>query len=295
MNKKQVRFAIIAALVVLFVGVSIFSLKVEPANAPANPNDQIVADNDPAQSDAEQNPAGDDLPDDQTEDGEKPAEDGNTDVDGADNKTGEDANTKPGDKTDSAGQSGKDDTKTPDSKTPNKDNSQSVTGDKTPAAPAAAGGDKTAAYPADKAAPPENPTDEKLHCTIEIRCDTVVDTSKLTNQAVVQYVPADGVVLATKTVEFTDGETVFDVLKRATRANDVQMEFREDALYSGAYIEGINYLYEFDAGDLSGWMYKVNGQFPNYGCASYYLADGDAVVWMYTCDLGRDVGDNSVW
>ena len=23
--------------------------------------------------------------------------------------------------------------------------------------------------------------------------------------------------------------------------------------------------------------------------------DGDAIVWVYTCDLGRDVGDNSVW
>ena len=73
------------------------------------------------------------------------------------------------------------------------------------------------------------------------------------------------------------------------------MEFRDDPLYSGAYIEGINYLYEFDGGTLSGWMYKVNGQFPNYGCSQYFVEDGDEIVWMYTCDLGRDVGDNSTW
>ena len=68
-----------------------------------------------------------------------------------------------------------------------------------------------------------------------------------------------------------------------------------DYWYSGGYIEGINYLYEYDAGSLSGWMYKVNGLFPNYGCSKYEVKPGDAIVWMYTCDLGRDVGDNSTW
>lgn len=137
--------------------------------------------------------------------------------------------------------------------------------------------------------------EKKLVCTYEIRCDTLLDTSKVENEAILPYIPSNGVVLAATQVEFKDGESVFDVLKRVTRENDIQMEFREDALYSGAYIEGINYLYEFDGGTLSGWMYKVNGQFPNYGCSKYLLKNGDKVVWMYTCDLGRDIGDNSVW
>ena len=117
----------------------------------------------------------------------------------------------------------------------------------------------------------------------------------LENEAVKPYIPADGVILAATEVKYTPGETVFDVLLRVTRDNGVQMEFREDALYSGAYIGGINYLYEFDGGPLSGWMYKVNEQFPNYGCGRYEVADGDVIVWLYTCDLGTDVGDNSVW
>ena len=37
-------------------------------------------------------------------------------------------------------------------------------------------------------------------------------------------------------------------------------------------------------------MYKVNGWFPNYGCSRYQLQDGDTVCWVYTCDLGSDVG-----
>ncbi len=61
-------------------------------------------------------------------------------------------------------------------------------------------------------------------------------------------------------------------------------------MYNSAYIEGINNLYEFDCGSLSGWMYKVNEWFPNYGCSRYELKNGDDVVWCYTCDLGYDVG-----
>ena len=151
--------------------------------------------------------------------------------------------------------------------------------------------------PEQKPAPTEAPAPEaERHiCTIEIRCDTVVDTSKLENQAVAPFVPASGVILVTTEMEFSPGESVFDVLLRATRENNIHMEFRDDSLYSGKYIEGINYLYEYDGGALSGWMYKVNGQFPNYGCATYKINNGDAIVWMYTCDLGMDVGDNSTW
>ena len=63
--------------------------------------------------------------------------------------------------------------------------------------------------------------------------------------------------------------------------------------YDNYYIEGINQIYEKDCGTKSGWMYCVNGTFPNYGCSDYKLKNGDAVEWRYTCDLGSDIGDNS--
>ena len=55
----------------------------------------------------------------------------------------------------------------------------------------------------------------------------------------------------------------------------VTLEISYTPLYESYYIEGINYLYEFDGSNQSGWMYKVNGWFPNYGCSSYYLSDGN--------------------
>ena len=39
-------------------------------------------------------------------------------------------------------------------------------------------------------------------------------------------------------------------------------------------------------------MYTVNGWFPNYGCSKYVLQDKDVIQWIYTCDLGRDIGGN---
>lgn len=56
-----------------------------------------------------------------------------------------------------------------------------------------------------------------------------------------------------------------------------------------AYIAGINYLYEFDYGDLSGWMYRVDGEFPEVGCMSYALSGGEKIEWLYTTNIGKDL------
>lgn len=135
----------------------------------------------------------------------------------------------------------------------------------------------------------------KKYCTIEIRCNTILDNMDRLPKGKASYIPKDGVILSPTKVEIKDKENVFDVLKRVTRSKGIQMEFRNDPLYSGAYVEGINNLYEFDGGDLSGWMYKVNGWFPNYGCSRYYVKENDYISWNYTCNLGKDVGDQDYY
>ncbi len=131
----------------------------------------------------------------------------------------------------------------------------------------------------------------KLYCTVSIRCDTILDNMKDLTAGKSKYVPANGVILTTSRVEFIEGETVFDVLKRACNAAGIQLEYEFTPMYNSYYIEGINNLYEFDCGSQSGWMYKVNGWFPNYGCSVYTLKGGDNIVWCYTCKgLGADVG-----
>lgn len=128
-------------------------------------------------------------------------------------------------------------------------------------------------------------------CTITIRCDTIFDNLDALEEAKVPYVPENGEVLPVITVEFTPGETVFDVLDRVCNAAKLQIEYSWTPLYDSYYVEGINHLYEFDCGPESGWMYQVNDEFPNYGCSSYEVKAGDDIVWCYTCvGLGTDVG-----
>lgn len=84
------------------------------------------------------------------------------------------------------------------------------------------------------------------------------------------------------------GETAFDVLRRVTEENGIALSYRQTEY--GVYIDGIAGLYEFDRGALSGWMYRVNGHFPSYSAANYVLSANDSVEWLYTTDLGKDVG-----
>ena len=132
-------------------------------------------------------------------------------------------------------------------------------------------------------------TDEPA-VTISIRCDTVLDNLDSLAAGIEQVIPSDGVILAETELALTDGESVFDLLSRATRDNGVHMEYSNTPIYQSAYIEGIGNLYELDCGPLSGWMYRVNGVFPNYGCSKYAAQDGDVIEWVYTCDLGSDIG-----
>lgn len=127
-------------------------------------------------------------------------------------------------------------------------------------------------------------------CTISISCATILDNLDLCDPEKKELVPEDGWILEPMTVTFYEGESVFNVLQRTCKQQKIHMEFEDTPMYNSAYIEGIHNLYEFDVGELSGWMYSVNDWFPNYGCSRYQLQDGDIVEWVYTCDYGADVG-----
>jgi hypothetical protein len=149
----------------------------------------------------------------------------------------------------------------------------------------------TTTKPSTATTEPAETSKENLTCTITIRCDTILDNMDNLDPAKAPYVPDDGVILREVTVEFEEGETVFDVLNRVCKQYNIPIEYSWTPMYDSYYIEGINNLYEFDCGSESGWMYKVNGWFPNYGCSSYYLTGGEKIVWCYTCNgLGEDVG-----
>ena len=132
--------------------------------------------------------------------------------------------------------------------------------------------------------------DGKLTCTLEVRCDTLLGKlDQLTKEKAV-LVPENGILLETVEVEFTGGESVFDVFRKVLREEKIHFEYVDASAYDSVYIEGIGNIYEFDCGPQSGWMFSVNGIYPGLGCSAYTLADGDVIVFNYTCDLGADLG-----
>lgn len=111
---------------------------------------------------------------------------------------------------------------------------------------------------------------------ITIRCDKVAGLA--------EHIPDDGVILPETKFYIEEGDTVFDVLVEVARTYGIQMENK-----GANYISGIGFIYEFDFGDLSGWIYRVNGERSTLGCGEYKLSDGDYIEWLYTLELGDDL------
>lgn len=137
---------------------------------------------------------------------------------------------------------------------------------------------------------PDTNGDGKLTCTLEIRCDTLLEHMDELSDGKAALVPEDGQLLAETEIEFEAGDSVFDVFRQVLRKEKIHFEYTDAQVYDSVYIEGIGNLYEFDCGPQSGWMFSVNNIFPGLGCSGYTLADGDAIVFRYTCDLGADLG-----
>lgn len=136
---------------------------------------------------------------------------------------------------------------------------------------------------------PDKPTKKYDNtCTFVIECKTILDNKDKLKKGLEKYVPDDAVIFS-KTVGFDSGESVYDILRRICDENSIQMEASYTPAFNSYYVEGINNLYEFDCGQGSGWMYSVNGVFPNYGCSSYKPANNDKIAFRYTCELGYDL------
>jgi hypothetical protein len=128
--------------------------------------------------------------------------------------------------------------------------------------------------------------------TLSIQATTLIGHEDTLKSEIRRYMPKDGIILKPTKYVLRKNDTAFDILQRATRQEKIQMEYQgaDKNIYKSAYIQGINYLYEFSAGEGSGWMYRVNGKFPNVGVSRYRLKNGDKIDFQYTTDLGDDIG-----
>lgn len=134
------------------------------------------------------------------------------------------------------------------------------------------------------------PLEKEKSVSITVRCDTILNNFDKLSLSKQDLVPTNGIIYQNENAVLNDDESVFNILLRELKASRIHFEYANTPVYNSAYIEGINNLYEFDCGEGSGWMYKVNNWFPNYGISSYILKDGDVIEIVYSCDLGQDIG-----
>lgn len=143
----------------------------------------------------------------------------------------------------------------------------------------------------------------KETCIITIEYKSIKDNTDKLKKTKKSFVTESGVVLQGAVVEIKEGETAFDILKRACKENvctdnckyckksGIQLEYNHSAAFDTYYVEGIHQIYEKDCGTMSGWMYSVNGEYPNVGSSAYVVSPGDKIVFSFTCNMGEDVGN----
>lgn len=98
----------------------------------------------------------------------------------------------------------------------------------------------------------------------------------------------EGNAISPATVTIQSGDTAFTLLKRVADEKGISVDYIGSG--STLYVQAIDGVGEFDHGQSSGWMYSVNGIFPEYSAGLYTLSDGDVLRWQYTTNLGVDLG-----
>lgn len=140
----------------------------------------------------------------------------------------------------------------------------------------------------------DSESDTGSYATISIDCKTILDNYDELDESLrsEKYVPRDGIILKETKYSIDENDTAFSLLQKAVKDKHIHMEYQgaQQNSLGSVYVQGINHIYEFSCGELSGWFFSVNGDFANTSAANYKLKNGDKVKWQYTCDLGADLG-----
>ena len=119
--------------------------------------------------------------------------------------------------------------------------------------------------------------------SFEIECKKILKKKELWKNGLEEVIPASGIYYSGK-CSFTAEESVYDILKRITKENNIALDSEFTPMYGTYYVKGIGGLYQFDCGSESGWMYSVNGMTPNVGASNYQVSNGDVIVFYYVCE-----------
>lgn len=86
-----------------------------------------------------------------------------------------------------------------------------------------------------------------------------------------------------------EGTTAMDVFQQVLTANGYTYEAK------GSYVQAITHpngprVAEFSKGPNSGWLFRVNGEFPDVTMSDYQLSDGDVIEVLFTANYMDEPG-----
>ena len=85
----------------------------------------------------------------------------------------------------------------------------------------------------------------------------------------------DGVVLSLQDVSFSDADTAMSIL--LSELKKAKKHFQE----KDGYVSAIDNVYAGDCGNVSGWMFFVNGELSEVGAREYTPKEGDEILFRY--------------
>ena len=118
---------------------------------------------------------------------------------------------------------------------------------------------------------PVDPNPETITVTFQLHTDT------------------EAWILPTVVRDLPEGTTAFDVFKQVLSANGYTYDAK------GSYVQAVTApdgtkVAELSKGQYSGWMYRVNGEFPDTYMGAYELEDGDGIEVFFTADYTKEAG-----
>ena len=126
-------------------------------------------------------------------------------------------------------------------------------------------------------------------CYVTVDCRTAVSNALLSEEKR-EVLPKDGLVLDHVPVAVTEGMNALDAFEAAMRERRIQYELQISAFTGTTYVEGAANLYSLDCGDLSGWLFSFDGEFPIVGMSDTSVKKDSQILLIYSCDMGPDVG-----
>ena len=105
------------------------------------------------------------------------------------------------------------------------------------------------------------------------------------------HTDTDEWIAPTEVSDLPEGTSVFTVFQKVLADKGYTFEYHEQYCYVQAITapDGTR-LAEFGKGKNSGWLFRVNNDFPDVGMNDFVLMDGDEIEVLYTADYSQEPG-----